>query len=152
MKIAVGSDMKTNLTGVVVAELKRRGYLVDLYGALSDDNPQWSRVAIDVAQRVSKGEYAQAILFCWTGTGISLAANKVRGVRCALCGDAETARGARLWNDANILAISLRATSEEVANEMLEAWFMNSPSQDAEDMACLKFLEAYESEHLPPVS
>lgn len=152
MKIAVGSDMKSHLTDVVVSELEQRGFDVDLFGALSDENPQWSRVAIDVAQRVSRGDYEQAILFCWTGTGISLAANKVRGVRCALCGDAETARGARLWNDANILAISLRATSEEVAKEMLESWFSHAPSRDAEDVACLDYLAAYESENLPSVA
>jgi ribose 5-phosphate isomerase B len=146
MNIALGSDMKTHLTDVVLAELERRGHHVDLFGALVAEPAQWSRVAVDVAEKVSCGEYDQAVLFCWTGTGISLAANKVPGIRCALCADAETAAGARKWNDANILAISLRATYEEVAKEMLAAWFNTSPSTAGEDMACLDFLEEYEKQ------
>ena len=94
---------------------------------------------------MAAGEYDQAVLCCWTGTGISMAANKVKGIRAALCGDARTAAGARRWNDANILCMSLRATSGEVAREMLEAWFANEPSTDEEDVACLRFLEEWES-------
>jgi ribose 5-phosphate isomerase B len=146
MKIAVGSDMKTNLTEVVVTELERRGFDVHLYGALVAEPAQWSRVAIEVAEQVAQGNYDRAILFCWTGTGISLAANKVRGIRCALCGDAETARGARMWNDANILAMSLRLVSEQVAMEILDAWFEASPSQDEDDVACLDFLYKFEDQ------
>lgn len=63
------------------------------------------------------------MLFCWTGTGVSIAANKVPGVRAALCGDAETARSARAWNDANVLCLSLRTTTETLAKEILDAWF-----------------------------
>jgi len=65
----------------------------------------------------------EGVLFCWTGTGVSIAANKVPGVRAALCADAETARGARLWNHANVLVLSLRATSQAMAQEILDAWF-----------------------------
>ena len=101
MKIAVGSDMKTHLTEVVVDDLKKRGHEVEAFGALIKTPALWSRVAVEVAEQVAAGNYAQAVLFCWTGTGISLAANKVRGIRAALCHDAETARGARKWNDAN---------------------------------------------------
>ena len=72
----------------------------------------------------------EGIVCCWTGTGASIAANKVAGVRAALCGDAETARGARVWNAANVLAFSLRATSEPVAKEILEAWFAAAPGDD----------------------
>jgi len=146
MKIALGSDMKTHLTGVVHEELKKRGFEVDTFGALVKEPAPWPLVAFEVAEKVAQGDYEQAVLFCWTGTGISLAANKVAGVRAALCHDAETARGARKWNDANILAMSLRAVSEEVAKEILEAWFSSTPSSDAEDVECLRQLEIFEKD------
>lgn len=148
MKIAVGSDMKTRLTEVVVDELKKMGHEVDVFGALVKTPAAWPRVAVEVAEKVSTGDYDQAVLFCWTGTGISLAANKVRGIRAALCHDAETSRGARKWNDANILAMSLRAVSEQIAKEILEAWFNTAPSTDREDVECLKYLEEAEERHM----
>ena len=139
--------MKTHLTDVIVEELKKRGHEVDAFGALVATPSPWTKVAIEVAEKVAAGEYDQAVLCCWTGTGISMAANKVKGIRAALCGDARTAAGARRWNDANILCMSLRATSGEVAREMLEAWFANEPSTDEEDVACLRFLEEWESKN-----
>lgn len=147
MKIAIGSDMKAHLAQVLAEELKKRGHEVDVFGALVTTPAPWTKVAIEVAERVAAGEYDQAVLCCWTGTGISLAANKVKGIRAALCGDAQTAAGARKWNDANILCMSLRATSEEVAREMLDAWFANEPSTDEEDVACLRYLEEWEAKH-----
>jgi ribose 5-phosphate isomerase B len=140
MKIAVGSDMKTHLTDVVVEELERVGHEVSVHGALLETPAMWSRVAVEVAEKVASGEADQAVLFCWTGTGISIAANKVPGIRAALCQDVETARGAREWNDANILAMSLRAVSPEGANEMLAAWFSTSSSADREAVACIEYL------------
>lgn len=140
MKIAVGSDMKTYLTDFVVRELRQSGHTVEVFGALLESPAMWSKVAQDVAEKVAKKEFDQAVLFCWTGTGISLAANKVKGIRAALCQDAQTAEGARKWNDANILCMSLRSTSEQVAKEMLDAWFATGPSSDAEDVACLQYL------------
>jgi len=148
MKIAVGSDMKTHLTDVVVDELLKKGHKVEIFGALVKEPALWSRVAVEVAEKVSTGEYDQAVLFCWTGTGISLAANKVKGIRAALCHDAETASGARKWNDANILAMSLRAVSEQVAKEILEAWFSTSPSTDHEDVESLRYLSEVENKHM----
>ncbi|MCB0548820.1 MAG: RpiB/LacA/LacB family sugar-phosphate isomerase [Phaeodactylibacter sp.] len=147
MKIALGSDMNTNLAKFLAEELKKRGHEVDVYGALVATPAPWTKVAIEVAEKVAAGEYGQAVLCCWTGTGISLAANKVKGIRAALCGDAQTAAGARMWNDANILCLSLRATSEEVAREILDAWFENEPSTDEEDVACLRYLEEWEARH-----
>lgn len=147
MKIAIGSDMKAHLAQVLAEELKKRGHEVDVFGALVTTPAPWTKVAIEVAERVAAGEYDQAVLCCWTGTGISLAANKVKGIRAALCGDAQTAAGARKWNDANILCMSLRATSEEVAREVLDAWFANEPSTDEEDVACLRYLEEWEAKH-----
>lgn len=152
MKIAVGTDMNTPVAQAVVVELKKLGHEVDTYGALVTTPAPWPKVAIDVAEKVAAGDYDQAVLFCWTGTGISIAANKVKGIRCALCADAQTAAGARKWNDANILAMSLRSTSEEVAKEILEAWFSNGPSTDAEDVECLEFLAEAEKRLLQNLS
>lgn len=132
--------MNTHVAQVVVDELRKRGHEVEVFGALIETPAMWSKVALEVAQKVADGTFDQAVLFCWTGTGISLAANKVPGIRAALCQDAETARGARMWNDANILAMSLRVMSEAVAKEILDAWFATAPSTDAEDVACLEFL------------
>lgn len=148
MKIAIGTDMNTPVAQSVVDELKKRGHEVDIFGALVSTPAPWPKVAVEVAEKVAAGQYNQAVLFCWTGTGISLAANKVRGIRCALCADAQTAAGARQWNDANILAMSLRSTSEEVAKEILEAWFANGPSTDPEDVACLEILAEAEKRHM----
>lgn len=122
MRIAVGSNGRTHLTEAVVEELRHRGHQVEAIGPLAGEPLQWADVAREVAQRVARGESDQGVLCCWTGTGVSIAANKVPGVRAALCGDAETARGARLWNDANVLCLSLRATTEVIAREILEAW------------------------------
>lgn len=122
MRIAVGSDERTHVTDAVVEELRRRGHQVETLGPLSGQPLQWADVAREVAQRVARGESDQGVLFCWTGTGVTIAANKVSGVRAALCQDAETARGARLWNDANVLCLSLRATTEILAREILDVW------------------------------
>ena len=130
MRIAVGSDEGTSLTDAVVEELQRRGVLVELYGALQEgDDPSWPVVAQRVAQRVAKGQTHQGVLFCWTGTGVTMAANKVPGVRAALCADAETAAGARRWNDANLLCLSLRLTRPEQVPELLDAWFSAAPDE-----------------------
>ena len=123
MKVAVGSDEATYLTDFIIKELRERGHEVELHGPLAGESLPWPDVAQRVAQRVAAGACQQGILFCWTGTGVSIAANKVPGIRAALCWDAETARGARAWNDANVLCLSLRYTSPAVAQEILEAWF-----------------------------
>ncbi|HKZ50535.1 MAG TPA: RpiB/LacA/LacB family sugar-phosphate isomerase, partial [Dehalococcoidia bacterium] len=115
MRIAVGSDEATYLTDIVVKELREKGHEVELHGPLAGESLPWPDVAERVARRVAAGVCAQGILFCWTGTGVSIAANKVPGIRAALCWDAETARGARAWNDANVLCLSLRYTSPTVA-------------------------------------
>jgi ribose 5-phosphate isomerase B len=126
MKIAVASDEKTYLTDFVVDELKRRGHETILFGPLIGDDLPWTLASEKLADAVAKGEADEGVLFCYTGTGASIAANKVKGIRAALCGDAETARGARWWNDANVLVMSLRKTSTEVAKEILDAWFAES--------------------------
>lgn len=146
MKIAIGTDMDGHVPKLVAEELKKMGHDVELFGALKATSAPWPKVAVEVAQLVADGEFDQGVLFCWTGTGISLAANKVKGIRAALCNDAETAAGARKWNNANVLAMSLRSTSEQVAREILEAWLTTSPSEDPEDQVCLEYLEKFEEE------
>lgn len=145
MRIAIGSDMAEPVAYEVATELERRGHQVQRFGAIGDTPRLWPQVGTEVARRVADGEFDQGVLFCWTGTGVSIAANKVKGVRAALCHDAETARGARMWNDANILVMSLRATSVPVAKEILDAWFAASPSQDQEDQQCLQILQEIEA-------
>jgi ribose 5-phosphate isomerase B len=124
MRIALGSDEATHLTDHVAAELTRRGHDIVPAGALAPgDDPRWPAVGRKVGVMVASGACTEGILFCFTGTGVSMAANKVPGVRAALCGDAQTAAGARRWNHANVLVMSLRATSVEEASKMLESWF-----------------------------
>ena len=127
MRIVLGSDERTSLTDAVVADLRERGAEVELVGPPGGDDIQWAEVGRRVGERVAAGGADTGVLFCWTGTGASIAANKVRGVRAALCADAETAAGARRWNDANILVMSLRLTSPQTAHEMLDAWFATEP-------------------------
>ena len=145
MKIAIGSDERTHLTDFVIEELKKRGIELELHGPLSGENIQWAEVAQNVAERVSKGNCDQGILFCWTGTGVSMAANKVPGIRAALCSDAETARGARRWNDANVLAMSLRLTSPIIAKEIIDAWF--SASLEKEETTNVEKVKAIEEKY-----
>jgi ribose 5-phosphate isomerase B len=130
MRIAVGSDEKSELTDALVAELEARGDEVVAFGPVAGyEESDWPLVCSRVAQTVAAGEAEEGIVCCWTGTGASIAANKVPGVRAALVGDAETARGARIWNHANVLALSLRATPIPVMREILEAWFSTSVSE-----------------------
>jgi len=145
MKIAVGSDERTHLTDFVIEELRKRGIELELHGPLSGKNIQWAEVAQNVAETVSEGNCDQGILFCWTGTGVSMAANKVPGIRAALCADAETARGARKWNDANVLAMSLRLTSPIIAKEIIDAWF--SASLEKEEATNVEKVKAIEEKY-----
>ena len=142
MKLALGSDERTHVTDFVAEELRRRGHDVELVGPPAGEELRWADVAERVARRVAAGGADQGVLFCWTGTGVSMAANKVPGVRAALCGDAETARGARRWNDANVLCLSLRATSEVIAREILDAWFEAQPDpSEAENIEKVRELD-----------
>jgi ribose 5-phosphate isomerase B len=131
MKIALGSDEANELTSFLISELQRRGYLIVLCGPIDPVDPDvdWPLTSSHAAEMVARGEVDEGIVCCWTGTGASIAANKVPGVRAALCHDAETARGARIWNHANVLALSLRATSIPIAKEILDAWFSTPVSE-----------------------
>ena len=145
MRIAVAADEMTGIAGALADELRRRGHEPLAHGALSDsERDDWAWASEAAARDVAEGRADQGIVCCWTGTGASIAANKVEGIRAALCADAATAEGARLWNDANVLAISLRTTSEAELAEILDGWFGGSASDEASDRANVEHLEEIE--------
>ena len=132
----MAADERTGVADAIVDELRMRGHEPLLHGAFNDDErDDWAWASEAAAREVAEGRADQGVVACWTGTGASIAANKVPGVRAALCADAETARGARRWNDANVLALSLRGTSHAVLTEILDGWFAGEPSTEADDVA-----------------
>ena len=136
MRISVAADGRTGVAEAVLEALRERGHEPIPHGALNDEErDDWAWASEAAARDVAEGRADQAIVCCWTGTGASIAANKVPGIRAALCLDAQTAEGARRWNDANALALSLRATSEAELAEILDAWFAADPSAEADDRA-----------------
>jgi ribose 5-phosphate isomerase B len=142
MQISVAADERTGVAEAVVEQLRRRGHEPIVHGALSDkERDDWAWASEAAARDVAEGRAEQGVVCCWTGTGASIAANKVPGVRAALCSDAETARGARKWNDANVLALSLRGTSEAMLDEILDGWFEATPSGDADDVANVRHVD-----------
>jgi ribose 5-phosphate isomerase B len=145
-RIAVGSDMRHPVAEGIADSLEQQGCAVVRVGAVGAPETPWPDVAEQVARLVASHAVEDGIVCCWTGTGVSIAANKVPGIRAALCGDAETARGARRWNDANVLALSLRATSEAELTEILDAWFAAAPSGEADDRANVEHLAELESD------
>ena len=136
MRIAIAADERVGVADALVDEVRSRGHEPVLHGALSEDERHdWAWASAAAARDVADGHADQAIVACWTGTGASIAANKVAGVRAALCTDAETARGARRWNDANVLALSLRLTSQPLLTEILDGWFAGEASTEPDDRA-----------------
>jgi ribose 5-phosphate isomerase B len=136
MRVSVAADDLTGVAHILVEELERRGHETLAHGALSEaERDDWAWASAAAARDVAEGRAQQGIVCCWTGTGASIAANKVSSVRAALCLDAATAAGARRWNDANVLALSLRATSEAELSEILDAWFAAEPSREQADRA-----------------
>ena len=145
MRIALAADELTGVAELLPGELRRRGHEPILRGAFDEQQrPDWAWASEAAARDVVDGRADQAIVACWTGTGASIAANKVPGIRAALCADAVTADGARRWNDANVLALSLRATSQAQLEEILDAWFSSRPSEDRDDVANVKHLTEIE--------
>ncbi len=131
MKIAVSTDERTHMVDVVLGELKKRGHDDVYFGPAEGQEPvDWPEVTLQAVEHVTEQQADEAIVMCWTGTGCTIVANKVAGIRAALCHDAETAKGARIWNHANVLALSLRATPEPVLTEILDRWFDTPYSED----------------------
>jgi ribose 5-phosphate isomerase B len=141
MRVSVSADERVGIADAVVDELRKRGHEPIPHGALNDsERDDWAWASESAARDVAEGRAEQGIVCCWTGTGASIAANKVAGIRAALCVDAQTAEGARRWNDANVLALSLRATSEAELAEILDAWFSAEPSADLDDRSNVEHL------------
>lgn len=145
MRVSLAADELVGVAEKVADELRSRGHEPIVHGALAPrERSEWAWACEAAARDVAEGRAQQAIVCCWTGTGASIAANKVQGVRAALCADAATATGARRWNDANVLALSLRATSEAELAEILDAWFAAGPSEQDEDRANVEHLREIE--------
>jgi ribose 5-phosphate isomerase B len=146
VRVSVATDERVGVANAVLEELRKRGHEPIPHGALADgERDDWAWASEAAARDVAEGRAEQAIVCCWTGTGASMAANKVNGVRAALCLDAQTADGARKWNDANVLAISLRSTSQAELSEILDAWFDGAASSDAEDAANVEHIAEMEA-------
>ena len=142
MRISVAADERTGVAEAILEELRARGHEPVAHGALSEaERDDWAWASEAAARDVAEGRAEQGIVACWTGTGASIAANKIPGIRAALCVDAETADGARKWNDANVLALSLRSTSPAVLGEILDAWFSGTASDEKEDVANIRHVD-----------
>jgi ribose 5-phosphate isomerase B len=146
MVVSLAVDELTGIADLLAPELERRGHRLLLHGAFApQERCDWAWACEAVARDVAQGPAEQGIVCCWTGTGASIAANKVAGVRAALCADAATAAGARRWNDANVLALSLRSTSAAELGEILDAWFAGAASTAEDDRANVAHLAEIES-------
>ena len=131
MKIAVSTDERTHLVDVILDALEERGHEIVYFGPAEGEEPaDWPDVTLAAVEQVARQHADEAIVMCWPGTGCTIVANKVPGIRAALCHDAETAKGARVWNHANVLALSLRATPEPILSEILDRWFDTPFSDD----------------------
>lgn len=139
MRITFGADDNSPTVDAVLEHLNDLGHDVTVVDA---DQP-WPRIAHRVGQAVAAGEADTGIVLCWTGTGTSIAANKVPGVRAALAWEAWIARNARLWNDANVLAMSLKRTAPDVAVEIVDA-FLEVPKPDEEEADNIALMERWQ--------
>jgi ribose 5-phosphate isomerase B len=148
VRIALAADELTGVADRLADEVRRRGHEPLLHGALNpSERDDWAWASEAAARDVAEGRADQAVVACWTGTGASIAANKLPGIRAALCTDAVTAQGARRWNDANVLALSLRLTSDAALGEILDAWFGAAPSREPDDAANVAHLSELEQRH-----
>jgi ribose 5-phosphate isomerase B len=134
MLIALCSDEVYPVHVLVRDELARRGHEVLELGALAAGHEvAWATATEEAALLVARGPCQEGVFFCWSGTGVTMAANKVSGIRAALCTDPGMARAARRWNHANVLCLSNRLLSADMAREMLDAWFEPYPSEQGRD-------------------
>lgn len=151
MKIAISTDEYLPIVDDLINDLKQRGHQPAYFGPKKDEKPHdWPEVTLKAIEEVKSGKADEAIILCWTGTGCTLIANKISGIRAALCSDAETAKGARKWNHANVLGLSLRTTSLPILNEILAAWFETPYTTDEWNVQQLKRVEEIERKNLKP--
>lgn len=146
MRIAFCSDEPYPVHDVIRDELKRRGHTVVGFGSVASGQEEpWAEVAEQAAIEVATGACDEGIFMCWSGTGISMAANKVAGIRAALCTDPKTAEAARTWNHANVLCLSNRLLSHDLAKEILASWFNTTPGDQG--TAGVEKLHAIDAKH-----
>ena len=141
MRIAFGADDDNETTRAVVGYLSGEGHDVV---AVPGSQP-WPDIGAAVGRAVTAGDADVGVVMCWTGTGTAIAANKVPGVRAALAWDPWIARGARLWNDANVLAMSLKRLAPDVAVEVTKA-FVEATEPDPDEAANIARLGELERE------
>lgn len=139
------------MTDFVVEYVKKLGHEPELFGPLKGENKEWADVSIELAEAVAGKKNDEGILFCWTGIGSSIAANKVKGIRAALCVDSEEIKGARKWNHANVLVMSLRLTTEALAKEIIESWFAEPLGKEDFDVRNVERIKQYESTSGAPI-
>ncbi len=148
MRIAVSSDGKSRLTRYVIEYLRSAGHNVVLFGALRKKNAEWVEASSVPVEQFMEGKFDEVILFCWTGTGAAIAANKVPGIRAALCTEPDQARGARRWNHANVLVLSMQLTSNAKAREILDAWFSEEYGTTQFDLRNVAKLDKLEKKYI----
>lgn len=148
MKIVVSSDEYSPLIDVILSEVKNRGHEVHYFGPHKDEKPMdWPEVTLRAVKEIKNHKADEGIVLCWTGTGCTIVANKTDGIRAALCDDAETAKGARVWNHANVLGLSLRKTSPAIVKEILAAWFETPYSTDEWNILQMERIKNIEQHH-----
>ncbi|MBU45235.1 MAG: galactose isomerase [Spirochaetaceae bacterium] len=145
VKIILSSDEYGELIPAIQQAVEKAGHECTYVGPGPGEEKDWPVVTSDAVARVASGEFDEGIVMCWTGTGATIAANKVKGIRAALCGDAETAKGARVWNHANVLALSMRKTSLPLAREILQSWFETPYSSDDWNLKQIQSIRDLES-------
>lgn len=149
MKIALCSDEPYDVHKLIVAEIEKRGHEVVRFGSFRDGQEAlWARVAGEAAAAIAQHQCDEGVFCCWSATGIGMAANKVPGIRAAVCTDAESAKAARIWNHANVLALSNRLLSPHIAKEILHAWF--ETSYDSKGQAGVDALNTLDNEYRKP--
>jgi ribose 5-phosphate isomerase B len=146
MRIALCSDEPYPVHAIVRAHLEARGHEVVPFGAVASGHEEpWPSVAEQAARAVVDGQCDEGVFFCWSGTGICMAANKLHGIRAALCADPGSAAAARVWNHANVLCLSNRTLSGDMAREVLDAWLDTEPGTRGE--AGVRLLEELDARH-----
>lgn len=149
MKIALCADAPYPVNAFIQAFLEDKGHICTLFGAFSlNTDVCWAHAGRTAAQAIANGTCEEGIFLCWSGTGISMVANKVPGVRAALCTDAGTAQAARIWNHANVLALSHRLITNDLATEILEAWLATPMDQRAKE--AVNVLQEMDASRLSP--
>lgn len=148
MKIAIGCDHGgINLKPVLVDYLEKKGFKFKDFGTFTKDSCDYNDYAALVSNAVVSGEFDRGILICGTGIGMSIAANKVKGVRCAHCHDVFSAKMTRLHNDANIIAMGERVIGPGLMLEIVDAFLNTDFSGDERHVRRVNKIKALEEKN-----